>query len=75
MSAESYTRNQVESALAEDGYVVLQENENLVIYHTNTYPGNDLVLDWSEGENDWESLQGQLEFHGIDSASIHNRLC
>jgi len=73
--AESYTKDQVESALEESGYTVLQKYEGLVIYQTNTYPGDDLVFDWSRGMCDWEDIQAQLESNGVDPNPIHDCLC
>lgn len=72
--AESYTREQIETALTEEGYSTLQETGGLVIYQTFNYPGSDLVFDWSRGECEWSDIKAQLEENGIDSQAVYNRL-
>lgn len=73
--SEPFTRSQVEAALTEDGYSVLQEMKGgLTIYGTNMYPGNELLLDWSRGEYEWGDLRKHLEFNGIDPKPIYERL-
>jgi hypothetical protein len=72
---ESYTRDQVESALFESGYVVFEEHNNWVIYQNNVYPGDDIEFDWCRGSCDWEDIEAELESNGIDPVPIHNCLC
>ncbi len=71
---ETYNKSQVETALAQNGYNILQETGGLTIYQTNIQPGNDLVIDWSRGVCDWEDLKAQLEWNGIDPKPIHDIL-
>lgn len=71
---ELYKKSQVETALGQDGYVILQEIGGLTIYHTHVYPGNDLEIDWVRGECEWKDLQALLEFNGIDPQPIHDLL-
>ncbi len=72
--SESYSREEVETALTEEHYTILQETGGLVIYQTLSYPGDNIVLDWSRGECEWSDIEAQLEDNGIDSQAVYNRL-
>jgi len=72
--SEIYTKKQIEAALFDLGFTILQETGGFTIYQTNLYPGDDIVLDWSRGSFEWEDLRKQLEYHDIDPSPIHEYL-
>lgn len=71
---ETYGRKKTEKALLNCGFNILQEQGYLVTYQRNVYPGDELLLDWSRKQYDWEDLKRQLGNYGIDPEPIHTEL-
>lgn len=69
-----YSKEQIEAALFEHGFTVLQQEGGFTIYTTNFLPGDDITIDWSRGRYTWEDLEPQLRFHGIDTIPIYQAL-
>ena len=74
MVPEEYTKTEVEAALFESDWVILDEQGSFTCYQTHFHPGGDLVLDWSRGKYEWWDLRAQLEFQNVDPEPIYNRL-
>ena len=72
--SEIYTKDQIEAALFECGFSILQEMGGFTIYQAHLYPGDEIVIDWSRGNYVWEDLEPQLKYHGIDPKPIHDYL-
>lgn len=74
MPAKVYTKEQIEASLAEKGLTVMQETNGLRFYQSHTYPGHEIILDWSTGQIEWDDFKSQLDDSGIDSQSVYNYL-
>ncbi len=72
---DSYSKGQIETALFEQGFNILQEVGSLVLYQKNVFPAIDLIIDWSQGTYEWQDLQAQLEYQGINTKIFYDRLC
>ena len=71
---EPYKKAKIDAALAEHGLNIQQLPGGVSLYQDYTFPGCDLVIDWSQGIYEWDDLKAQLEDQGIDPEPIHNTL-
>ena len=75
MELDTFSKEQIETTLFEQGFNILQEEGSLVLYQKNVFPAIDLVLDWARGIYDWGDLQPQLEYQGINTENFYECLC
>ncbi len=71
---DSYTKEQIEPALFDNGFNVLQEKGGFTIYQTHIFPGSDIVIDWSREHYEWRDLERQLIYQSIDPKPIYDYL-
>ena len=66
-----FTLAQINTCLSDNGWNILQEDSNFIIYQTNHHPGGDVYVPTSIGYYEWEYICRQLEDQSIDPEPLH----